>query len=105
MPICKFLVHQTETLASKEIETIMQTVLGEKNETLKENAEQIVRSYIKINEVINPITLARSSFYIALKEMYPDPESKVKMIINNNGKTNKWWMHLVPVIEKQLKNI
>ena len=65
-------------------------------------AEKIATSFLRENELINPITLARSSCYIALKEISSEPETQIEVIRYNNGHENKWFMHLVPVIEKRL---
>lgn len=102
---CKFYVRQTENLVSEEIDSIMHTLYGENKNELKNDAETIAKSYLKINGLTDPITLARSSFYIAMKKVDEDPTSKIKVIKNNNGKKNKWWIHLVPIMENQLKRV
>ena len=101
---CKFYLRQTENLISEEIDSIIQTLYGEKKDELRNDAETIAKSYLKLNGLADPITLARSSFYIAMKKVDENPTSKIKIIKNNNGKMNKWWIHLVPIIENQLKN-
>lgn len=103
MTVGEFQMLQNKGMINKEIESMARNICGESEKSLKISAMSIAKSYLTVNSLVNPITLARSSFYIALKEIDRHPETKIKQIINNNEKTNKWWMYLVPIIEKHLK--
>jgi len=105
MSVSKLFIRPSLDIAHKEIKGITQTVFGDRHERIETNANDIARRYLEINKLVNPITLARSSFYIALKKESSNPNSKIQLIKHNNGRENKWWIHLVPIIEQQIKNV
>jgi hypothetical protein len=85
---------------TKEIEEIAKVVGNQLTEEVKENAKRIALDYFPQNINIDPQTLARASFYIALREYKCNAEKSVSTLINNNGKQNHWWLYLVPLVEK-----
>ena len=97
-----FFQRQTELLISDEVSSILKTLYGDIKEDIKESAEDIAKFHLKQNYLADPITLARSSCYLALKKFDLDPKSKIRIITNNNSQKNKWWIYLVPIIEQQL---
>jgi hypothetical protein len=88
----------------REIESITDTLLTTNKEQLKHAAERIATTYLREHQAADPITLARSSVFLALKNQVTDPESNTALITNNNGKINHWWVYLVPILEKCIAN-
>ena len=88
-----------QELLTKEISEIADIVGNELTEEVKERATKIAFDYYKDNENTDPETVARASFYIALKEFKCNPENSVYLIINNHGKRNRWWLYVVPLVK------
>jgi len=100
----KFLSHLKRTNSRNEINTLSSVIDVEDKDSFCRRAQEIAFFFLQSHELINPITLARSSCYIALKEVKSEPEAAraIETIRHNNGQENKWFMHLVPIIEKGL---
>ena len=96
----KLFIRKSKDIACREVESISRAVESSRTEEISRKAKEIVGSYLVINQLVNPVTLARSAFYIALKEYDEDPRGKIQSIKNNNGHPNKWWIHLFPTVEK-----
>jgi hypothetical protein len=89
-----------QDILTKEIEEIAEIVGDQITEEVKEKAIRIALNYFLQNINADPQTLARASFYIALKKYKCNAEKSVNTLINNNGKQNHWWLYVVPLIEK-----
>jgi len=87
----------------KEIRSIAQAVGTTREEHLEKKALQIAESFLSVNELIDPTTLARASFYVAFREARRHSAKEVNQIINNNGEANRWWLYLVPELNEHLK--
>lgn len=96
------IARNSEDIVRKEIASIAQAIGVGSDEELKQSAMNVAKSFLETNELAEPITLARASFYVALKKNRPHPEREVKSIIHNNGTPNRWWIYLVPIMEKSL---
>jgi hypothetical protein len=90
-----------QEVLTKEIEEVAEVVGNQFAEEIKEKAKKIALDYLVHNANTDPQTLARASFYIAIKEYKCDAEKSVNVLINNNGKKNHWWLYVVPLIEKR----
>ena len=99
-----WLSRRSDRLFSDEVDRLVQ-VVGWNDKELKERAIIIAKAFLKFNKHVNPITLARASFYIALKERDPLAYKKIELITNNGGRKNYWWRYLVSPIEKSLSRI
>lgn len=97
------ILNYTQVALRKEIDSISDSFSSKSKEVIKEKAEKIALSYLATNKVVHADTLARSSFYIALKQFDSQADSKINLLINNNGKTNRWWLYLVPILQKYLR--
>jgi len=97
-----YLLKVKEETSRKEINSISSLIDVADRASFSVRAEEIASIFLQSNNLINPITLARSSCYIALTEISSEPETQIETIRNNNGRENKWFMHLVPMIEKEL---
>lgn len=97
MPTRETYSHQ---ILTKEIEEIAAVVGKDLTEEVKQSAIKIALEYFEQNSKTDPETLARASFYIALKEYKCTAERNVHTLINNNGKKNSWWLYIVPLVEK-----
>jgi len=86
-----------------EIDSIAKSTGTYSNKELTDYARKIAWAFAKENRVLDPITLARASFFAALKKFDENPIAHIKPIINNKGKTNRWWLYLAPVIERRMK--
>jgi len=91
-----------KAIISTEIEEISKTIESSLKEKIKEKALEIAFEYLQKNAKSDPVTLARASFYIALKEYKCVTEKNVNQLINNNGKRNRWWLYIIPLVEKGL---
>jgi len=91
-----------QEVITREIDEIAEVVGNQLTEEMKEKAKKIALDYFGQNINTDPQTLARASFYIALKEYKCDAEKSVGTLINNNGKQNHWWLYVVPIVEKRL---
>jgi hypothetical protein len=91
-----------QEVLTKEIEEIAAVVSNQLTEEMKEKAKRIAFDYFGRNVDIDPQTLARASFYIALKEYKCKAEKSVNTLISNNGKQNHWWLYVVPLVEKSI---
>ncbi len=103
MKIEKQIVRASEDIVHKEIIGISKAIGVESNRDMIERAMTIAADFLKTNSLTEPITLARASFYIAIKDCEGLTEKEIKILIHNNGKTNRWWMYLVPLIERYSK--
>jgi len=102
----KFLVQVKESTTRKEIRTISKILeIDTSEEEFIKRAEEIAFYFLNINELINPITLARSSCYLALKQHSKNPETQIHLIRNNNGHENKWFVYLAPIMEKEIETM
>lgn len=88
----------------KEIDNIANYTKTFNDEALKKYALTIASLYLKTNEPIDPITLSRAAFFIALKRYNYNLTEKIEKIIDCNGIENRWWIYLAPIIEKIAKN-
>ena len=93
-------IHVSENMTHEEIISISKGAGLESNQEIVENAKRIAMGFLKENDLTEPITLARASFYVAIKESVGVTDEIIKLLIHNNGKTNRWWMYLVPFVEK-----
>lgn len=91
-----------QEILTKEIDEIADIVGSNLTKEIKETATRIAIEYIQQNVHADPETLARASFYIALKEYKCNPEKSVNAIITNHGKENRWWLYMAPLLEKQV---
>jgi hypothetical protein len=91
-----------QEVLTREIEEVAEVVGNQLTEEMKEKAKKIALGYLAKNINTDPQTLARASFYIALKEYKCDVEKSLDVLINNNGKQNYWWLYVVPLVEKYL---
>jgi len=89
-------------IISKEIENTAKVVQTASDKVLKQKALDIATFYLEIKRVVDPITLARAAFYVALKETGCDSRIKRETMIRGNGDKNRWWIYLVPVLERYL---
>jgi len=92
----------SRAVISEEIEGISKTIDNRLKEEIKVKALEIAFEYLKNNANSDPVTLARASFYIALKEYKCAAEKNVNQLINNNGKRNRWWLYIIPLVERAL---
>jgi len=97
------IARASEDAVYREIVSISKVIGVESNQDVIESAIKIAKSFLKANKLIEPITLARASFYIAAKEQQELTKEKIRSLIHNNGTTNRWWMYLVPLVERNLK--
>jgi hypothetical protein len=94
----QWIIKHNESAINKEISSIAVTLRIASDNALKKDALSIARSFLEINNCADPVTLARASFYLALKRAKMAPENKVKQIVHNNGSQNRWWVQLLPVL-------
>lgn len=90
-------------IIKREIIEISEIACPEKKSEISEMAKKIAFDYFLENVNSDPSTLARASFFIALKKYNCASGENVKRLINNNGKKNRWWLNLLPIVEKSLK--
>jgi len=100
MTLEEWIAKKSRDAIRTEINSIAEALGAGSNETLKRNAMTTAKSFLKTNKLADPITLARASFYVALKKTGENAEEKVKLIIDNNGNTNRWWLYIIPMLEK-----
>lgn len=93
----------SQEILSKEIDEIAVVIGNQLTKEVKQNATKIALDYFEQNTNIDLQTLARASFYIALKDYKCNAEKSVKILINNNGKKNRWWLHVLPLVERSTK--
>jgi hypothetical protein len=86
-------------LVRREIESVSRALAVDTNTELEQNAMAIAERFLQWNKVADPITVARASFYVALKHKDRAANEKVDAIIRNNGKTNRWWLYIAPMME------
>lgn len=86
----------------REIKEIATITCRENEADIEEMATKIAFEFFEKHINSDPITVARASLFIALKKHQCTSEENVSILINNNGKKNRWWLHLLPIIEKQL---
>ncbi|MCJ7759667.1 hypothetical protein MUP59_00790 [Candidatus Bathyarchaeota archaeon] len=96
----QMLLESSMDIIRKEVKSIADAVITDSKETLKKDAESIAQCFLLANSLADPVTLARASFYLALKDNRMRCKDSVKKIIHNNGTKNEWWTYLVPVLEK-----
>jgi len=98
----KQIARCSEEAVYQEVTSIAETIGAGSDEGLKQKAMGIAKSFLKSNKLVEPVTLARASFYLALKDNDSHPERTIKSIIHNSRTTNRWWMYLLPTMEKDL---
>lgn len=103
MKIEEQIARASENIAYDEIISIGKEIDLESNPDIIESAKKIASDFLKENNLTEPITLARASFYVAVKESLELTEENIKSLIHNNGKTNRWWIYLAPLVEKHSK--
>lgn len=86
-----------------EIYSIAKSTRTQTNIELINYAKEIALDFAEENRILDPITLARASFFTALKKFDQNPRKHIKPIINNMGKRNRWWLYLAPLVEKRMK--
>jgi hypothetical protein len=95
--------YNQQILLSKEIDELAGIISNSFTHEVKENARKIAFDYFNENTNADPDTIARASFYIALKEYKCDAEKSAKVLVTDGGKKNSWWLYIVPIIERCLK--
>jgi hypothetical protein len=90
-------------IIKKEINEVLDITCKENKAEIIKMATKIAFDYFVDNVNSDPVTLARAAFFIALKKYDCASDENVKILINNNGKKNRWWLHLLPIVEKSLK--
>lgn len=94
----------SKIIVYNEIVSISETIGVELNRSvIEENARKIALDFLEENRLTEPVTLARASFYIAMKDSLNPTLENIKSLIHNNGKTNRWWIYLAPLVEKYSK--
>jgi hypothetical protein len=96
-------VTYTQEILSKEIDELAIVIGNTLTEEVKQNARKIALDYFEQNSNADLDTLARASFYIALKEYKCSAEKSAKVLTSNGGKKNRWWLYVVPLVERSLK--
>jgi L-rhamnose mutarotase len=86
-------------LIRSEIESVSRALALGEDKGLERNAMAIAERFLQWNKVADPITVARASFYVALKQVDDSANEKVDAIIRNNGKKNRWWLYVAPMME------
>lgn len=89
----------------KEIKEISGITCVEKESEVEEMAQKIAFDFFENHTHSDPVTVARASLFIALKNYKCTSEKTVQILINNNGKMNRWWLRLLPIIEKRMKEM
>jgi len=100
MKIEEQIVRLSKDIVDKEIISISKAIDVEADRDIIEKAMKIATDFLNANSLTEPITLARASFYIAIKDSQRLTQEGIKLLIHNNGKTNRWWMHLAPLVER-----
>lgn len=96
----QMLLESSMDIIRKEVKSIADVVSADSKETLTKDAESIAQCFLQANILADPVTLARASFYLALKDKRMSSKDSIKRIIHNNGTKNEWWTYLVPVLAK-----
>ncbi|MCJ7635838.1 hypothetical protein MUP77_26035 [Candidatus Bathyarchaeota archaeon] len=90
-------------IIKKEINEISGITCIEKRTEISEMATKIAFDYLAQNVNSDPVTLARAAFFVALKTHDCASDENIRILMENNGKKNRWWLHLLPVLERSLK--
>lgn len=97
------IARASKNIVLEEIFSIGKEIGVESKREIIENAQKIASDFLKNNNLTEPITLARASFFVAMKESERLTEKEIMSIIHNNGKTNRWWLYLAPLVERLSK--
>lgn len=101
MSLGQWIARTSGEVVRQEISAIAGAT-GVSSKQVAEDALKVARSFLALDELAHPVTLARASFFIALKKSVKNPEGKIQAIIHANGQPDRWWVYLVPVIERQI---